>query len=328
MYYNPHDLLTYNALFHFIIGHRGVGKTYGFKKRGIKNFKKDGKQFIYLRRYQTEFEDLSKFFSDIKHEFPEDELSVKGNTFYCNGEIMGFAVALSTALTKKSVSYHDVTDIYFDEFVIDSKVIHYIKNEVIQFLEFYETVARLRENVRVFFISNAISIVNPYFLYWKIKPRSDQRFTKHGHILIEYVKNLDFIEAKYKTKFGQIIKGSDYGNYAVENEFLKDNINFVEKKSGRATFTFSIYYNSHSYGIWTDHKKGLVFVSHDIDPYNDIQMVLTDQDHKPNMMLIKNASRSHYLKRLIQAYEYGFLRFENMAIKNQLLEIMTILKTS
>ena len=192
----------------------------GIKKRGIKQYKKDGRQFIYLRRYQSEFDDLSKFFADIKGEFPDDEFSVKANTFFINGEVCGFAIALSTALTKKSVSYHTVYDIYFDEFVIDSKVIHYLKNEVVQFLEFYETVARMRENVRVFFISNAISIMNPYFLYWKIKPRSDQRFTKlNDNIIVEYVKNQDFVDAKYKTKFGQIIKGTHYGDYAVENVF-------------------------------------------------------------------------------------------------------------
>ena len=169
---------------------------------------------------------------------------------------MGFAVALTTALTKKSVSYHKVDDIYFDEFVIDSKVIHYMRNEVVQFLEFYETVARLRENVRVFFVSNAISVINPYFIYWKIRPKPNQRFTRYGHLIIEFVMNEDFVQAKYKTKFGQIIKGTDYGNYAVENHFLKDNANFVERKSGYAQFTFTIVYSGLSYGVWTDHKKG------------------------------------------------------------------------
>ena len=64
----------------------------------------------------------------------------------------GLLWRLRTALTKKSsVSYHNVYDIYFDEFVIESKGHSlYAKSEVVQFFEFYETVARLRENVRVF----------------------------------------------------------------------------------------------------------------------------------------------------------------------------------
>jgi hypothetical protein len=309
-----------------VIGNRGAGKTYSAKKWLIKDFLKTGAQFIYLRRYKTEFDDFGNFFADIMHEFPDVEFSVKGKLVYINGELAGYGVALSTALLKKSVSYHKVNKIIFDEFVIDSKVIHYLDSEVIKFLEFYETVARMRENVRAVFLSNAVSVVNPYFLFWQIKPNSKRRFTKHGHLLIEFVKNEEFIEAKYKTKFGQIIKGTTYGNYAVENEFLKDNLNFVEKKTGNARFEFSIVYQEHTYGFWSDYKGGLVYVSHDLDPSNKVQFVLTDYEHKPNMMLVKSVSRNFLLKGMIDAYEGGYMRFEDLMIKNQFIEIIGMLK--
>jgi hypothetical protein len=325
MFYDPHDLLTRNALFNFVIGNRGAGKTYSFKKWAIKDFLKTGAQFIYLRRYKTEFDDFKNFFADVSQEFPNVEFEVKGKLLFINGHLAGYGVALSTALTKKSVSYHLVNKIGFDEFVIDSKVIHYLSNEVTMFLEFYETVARMRDNVRSVFLSNAVSVVNPYFLYWNIRPKGNKRFTKHGHILIEFVKNQDFIEAKYKTRFGQIIKGTRYGDYAVENQYLKDNENFVEKKTGDARFEFSIVFNEHTYGFWTDYKAGLCFVSHDFDPSSSMQFVLTDAEHRPNMMLIKSANRSHLLKGAIQSYEGGWLRFEDMQIKNQSIEIFTLL---
>jgi hypothetical protein len=326
MYYNPHDLLTHNALFSFVIGNRGAGKTYSSKRWAIKDFLKTGAQFIYLRRYKTEFDDFGNFFADIMHEFPDVEFSVKGKLVYINGELAGYGVALSTALLKKSVSYHKVNKIIFDEFVIDSKVIHYLDNEVTKYLEFFETVARMRDNVRGVFLSNAVSVVNPYFLYFNIKPKSNKRFTKIGHILIEFVKNEEFIEAKYKTKFGQIIKGTTYGNYAVENEFLKDNLNFVERKSGNARFEFSVTYQEHVYGFWTDYKQGLVFVSSDIDPSNKLQFALTDYEHKPNMMLVKTLSRNFLLKGAVDAYEGGYMRFEDLQIKNQWIEMLGILK--
>jgi hypothetical protein len=325
MFYDPHDLLTRNALFSFVIGNRGAGKTYSFKKWAIKDFLKTGAQFIYLRRYKTEFDDFKNFFADVSQEFPDVEFEVKGKLLFINQQLAGYGVALSTALTKKSVSYHLVNKIGFDEFVIDSKVIHYLSNEVTMFLEFYETVARMRDNVRAVFLSNAVSVVNPYFLYWNIRPSGNKRFTKKGHILIEFVKNADFIEAKYKTRFGQIIRGTKYGEYAVENQYLKDNDNFVEKKTGDARFEFSILYNEHTYGFWTDYKRGLCFVSHAYDPSSSLQFALTDAEHKPNMLLIKSANRSHLLKGAIQAYEGGWLRFEDMQIKNQAIEMFTLL---
>ena len=325
IFYDFHKLLSHNALFNFIIGNRGAGKTYGFKKWAIKTFLKTGAQFIYLRRYKTEFDDFKNFFNDIAHEFPDVEFTVKGKLLYINGELAGYGIALSTALTKKSVSYHLVDKIGFDEFVIDKGHIHYLNSEVNMFLEFYETVARLRDNVRTVFMSNAVSVVNPYFLYWNVKPKPTKRFTKFGHMLIEFVKNQDFVDAKYKTRFGQIIKNTKYGDYAVENVFLKDNMCFVEKKQGTSRFEFTIFYEGHSYGFWTDYKLGLCYVSNDYDPSSSLHFAITDQEHKPNLMLIKSANRSHLLSGAIKAYNGGWLRFEDMSIKNQTIEMFQIL---
>jgi hypothetical protein len=194
------------------------------------------------------------------------------------------------------------------------------------FLEFYETVARMRDNVRALFLSNAVSVVNPYFLYWNMRPKANRQFTKYNHMIIEFVRDEEFIKAKYDTRFGQIIKGTKYGDYAVENVFLKDNENFVESKSGNSRFEFSIVYMEKVYGFWTDYKAGLIYVSYDIDPSNKIQFALTDAEHKPNTMLVKTASRNILLKNFMDAYEGGYMRFEDMMIKNQCIEMFQLLK--
>ena len=248
MYWTPHDILSHNCLFHFSIGNRGAGKTYGSKKWAIKDFLKTGAQFVYLRRYKTEFDGFQNFFADIANEFPEHEFEVKGKLLYIDKKLAGYGIPLSVGLTKKSISYHLVNKIIYDEFIIDKGHIRYLRNEVPTFLEMYETIARMRD-VRVMFLANAVSVVNPYFLYWNMKPKTTKRFTKIGHMIIEYMQNKEFIEAKYKTRFGQIIKGTNYGNYAIENEFLKDNMTFVEKKTGNARFGFSVVYNAHTYGF-------------------------------------------------------------------------------
>ena len=69
MWYTYDKVLTYNAMLNFIIGERGVGKSYGIKKHVLKKFKKKHKQFIYLRRYDTELRKSLKdneFFKDIE----------------------------------------------------------------------------------------------------------------------------------------------------------------------------------------------------------------------------------------------------------------------
>lgn len=325
MFYNPHDMLTRNALFNFVIGNRGGGKTHFFKKWGVTSYLKTGKQFIYLRRYKSEIDDMSNFFMDIQEYFPDHELTVKGKKLYCDGKVCGYLVALSNALVKKSVNYKEVDKIGFDEFVIDKGALRYLQNEVVKFLEFYETVARLRDDVRVMFLSNAVSVVNPYFLYWNLRPDPKKRFTVKGHLLVEFVRNDEFVDAKYKTRFGQIIKGTEYGDYAIENEFLVDNNHFIEKRTQDSKFVCSITYLSHKYGFWVDYKEGRFYVSDKVDPSSKHTYAITDSDHQPNTMLIKNKKRAVYIDRFIQAYEGGYCYFENQTIKNQCIEIFKIL---
>lgn len=167
MYWDINKSLSYNALFNFIIGARGVGKSYGAKKLAIQNFLKKGKQFVYVRRYKEELKKINKFFDDIKGEFPEHEFKVSPPNFIIDNKIAGTAIPLSTAKIEKSTPYPNVTFIIFDEFILDKGYHHYLPDEVTNFLELYSTVSRSRD-VIVYFLSNALSITNPYFIYFNL----------------------------------------------------------------------------------------------------------------------------------------------------------------
>ena len=101
MYYDYSKILSYKAVFNFIIGARGCGKSYGAKKMLIKKFIKTGQQFIYLRRFKIELQKVSTWFDDVSAEFPDHEFKVKGKTFYIDGKLAGWAIALSTSQIEK-----------------------------------------------------------------------------------------------------------------------------------------------------------------------------------------------------------------------------------
>ena len=192
-YYNLQRVLSFNSLINIIIGERGVGKSYTCKKHVINRFIKKNEQFVYLRRYKTELKSsVPKFFDDIiaNNEFPEAKFKVKNNLFYIDDNIAGYALPLSTANILKSTSFAQVKTIIFDEFIIDKGCYHYLQNEVEQFLDIIETIARLRD-VRVFMLGNAISITNPYFTYFDLTLpyNSDIALFKDGSILVNYIKN-------------------------------------------------------------------------------------------------------------------------------------------
>lgn len=328
MYYNYNKVLSYDALLYFIIGERGVGKTYGAKKYVVNRFLKKGRQFAYLRRYKTEIEEAvgndknQKFFNQIKKEFPKHKLTNSADKFYVDGKLCGYAMSLSTANILKSSSFEKVDTIIFDEFIIDKGCYHYLQNEVVQLLELYETIARLRD-VKFIFLGNAISTTNPYFNYFNLSLpyKSDIKTFKNGLIVINYCKNLEYREAKKKSKFGRLVEGTEYGKYAIDNQFLRDSKSFISKKSKNARFYFTLIINKNHYGVWCDYKLGNIYISNKYDINCPMRFSLTNDDHDENTMLIR-MNTSPFFKSVIEHYRLGQLYFDNQRIKNDVMNLL------
>lgn len=322
-FWDIQKVLSYNCLFNFIVGNRGGGKTYGCKKYVVKRFLKTKAQFIYLRRYSKELKKVKKFFDTIKNEFPEVEFEVKGKNFYINGELAGYAQELSTAKIQKSEEFPEVETIIFDEFIIDKGVYHYIPDEVTNFLEFYETVARLRD-VTVFFLSNAITMLNPYFIYFDITLPYGKNIQAKNDKLIQIYNNQGFLEIKKATRFGKLINGTEYGNYNMHNQFLRDNKNFILKKSGNCELFFSFKYKGEIYGVWRNLKEGKTFVSNDWDELRGITYAITTDDLQPNLLLLPNLRKSRLFKVFLNEFQMGVVYFENMKIKTAVHEVVKL----
>lgn len=326
MFYDINKTLTYNCLFNFIVGNRGGGKTFAFKDWAIRDFKKNKQQFIYLRRYKEELKEVSTFFDDIREFYPNDELVVKHNKFYINGELAGYAKPLSTAKISKSTSFPKVNKIGFDEFIIEKGVYHYLPDEVVLFLEFYETVARMRD-VRVFFLSNAVTMTNPYFLYFKLSLPYNKNIYRKDDLLLEFVANPDFIEKKKSTRFGKIIANTKYADYSIDNKFYLDNKLFIQKKSPNCRFSFAFIYKGETYGVWTDYSIGKIFVSLDWDRSTPLIFSTTLDDHTPNTMLLKSPNKSNLWRLFIKNFKMSNVYFENIKIKNVCMDLLKMILT-
>ena len=230
----------------------------------------------------------------------------------------GYALKLSTAQDLKSSNFNNVKTIIFDEFIIEEgQKKYYLKNEVFTFLNLLETIGRMRD-IRVFLLANSVTITNPYFLYFDLKLpyNSDIVTYKNGLILVQYMKNEEYKEEKKKSKFGQLISGTSFEKYAIDNQFIMDNTNFIEKKQGTSKFSFAFIYQGFTYGVWIDYKLGKIFISHDYDKNSPFLFSCSLDDHTDNTMFLKTARRYNCWKRLIENFELGNVRFENQQIKN------------
>lgn len=314
IYWDISKALSYNCLFNFIIGARGVGKSYGAKKFVINDFIKNGNQFVYVRRFKEELKKIDKFYDDVGQEFAEHDMKVDGSLFFIDGEEAGTALALSTAKIEKSTPYPFVKTIIFDEFILDNGFHKYLPDEVTNFLELYSTIARTRD-VRVFFLSNALTITNPYFIYFDISLPYGKNFRAKDDILIEMVVDNEYTEKAKNTRFGKMISGTPYGNYAIENNFLRDSKDFIQKKTVNSKYFFTFTFKGEKYGVWTDYSIGVMYVSKDVDPSYRITFSFTLADHSPNTLLLKG-SKSYFVETFIKAYKLGLVRFESVNIKN------------
>ncbi len=243
----------------------------------LKNFIKNGEQFIYLRRYKTELDSaLATFWDDLQAHgyFEDNELKVKKSkmltTFTCDGEICGYAVPLSTANILKSTAFPKVKYIIFDEFILDASAgtYRYLKREPEMLLDIIETVFRLRDDGRVLLLGNFINFFGcPYVGYFELDLpyNSDIRTFKDGAIVVQTIKNPEYQAVKSKTRFGRLIEGTVYGDYAIGNQSLRENTAFIGKRPAKCKFYAWLVLNGNNFGVWSG-IDGYLYISEKYDP--------------------------------------------------------------
>lgn len=316
LYYNPNKMLSYNRILNFIIGARGIGKSYAMKEYPIKRFLKHGEQMIYVRRYKGELKKITNYFNDIMTAFPDHEFKVKGRQMYIDGKLFGWAIPLSMWQSEKSNAYPNVSTIVFDEFIREKDNSGYIPNEVEALLNLMDTVFRNRENVRCICLSNSVSVVNPYMLYFELVPNINKRYNAYENILVEIPESKDFSEERRKTKFGSLIDGTEYGEMSLDNSFVNDSQVFIGRRSKESKFVFSVIYKGMTMGIWIDVDLGLMYLSNDYDPSSKYVFALTTDDLNENVMLMNGWKNNYYLKKMVAAFMNGYLRFDNQVLRN------------
>ena len=325
-YYNLDKLYSYpDWIIALIVGERGVGKTMASKLFVLNRFLKTGEQFVYLRRYKTELDlALTTFWDDVTSNgyFKDHDLRVekgKLTKFICDGKVCGYAAPLSTSNILKSTAFPKVNTIIFDEAILDpmSGIYRYIKNEVQLLLEIYETIFRLRNNGRLLMLGNNVNFYGcPYVAYFNLELPygSEFKLFKEGGIIVNYIKNEAYREAKKKSKFGKLIEGSAYGDYAISNKSLRENNNFIAKRPSKCRFFCILVINGENYGVWQG-IDGYLYISDKYDPNSPFKFACTYDDHTEHTIFL-NYRENYCLRYCIRAYKQGWLKFENIRIKS------------
>lgn len=256
-YVNIKEILKHPAVFIFIYGGRGTGKTYGTLQEMI-----DGKhKFMYLRRLASQVDLVKKKDMQIFKTLNRDR-GWDINTFTVNGyvsayyeteynengkampkgDMLGLLSALSTFSNLRGFDASDLDVMILDEFIPEHNE-RPIKGEADALFNAYETINRNREleghpPVKLICLANANRIDNPIFMELNLV-RKAEKIRKEGKdyyydekrkmLLIDLFKS-KISEEKSHTALYELTSGSEFYNMAIKNAFINEERGRIETK--------------------------------------------------------------------------------------------------
>ena len=181
IYWNIQKILGLHCDYNLVIGQRGNGKTYGCLKYFLEFYKKTKKRFCYIRRWDEDIkayrmEQLFAPFRNLIDELFGEEYSIqyRNHKFHLvngNGtkvDTIGYVLSLSSSHHTKSISYTNVGNILYDEFIRMAGE-QELKDELSRFDNTLSTIIRGdNTNVVIWMLANTVSKYSPYFLRFGI----------------------------------------------------------------------------------------------------------------------------------------------------------------
>lgn len=256
-YVNIPEILKHEAVFIFIYGGRGTGKTYG----ALKEMKEGDHKFIYMRRLQSQT-DIVKKDNMQPYKTLNDDMGWTVRPFPVNkylsafydsttneegkiipeGDQRGLLTSLSTFSNLRGVDGSEIDTIIMDEFIPELNE-RPIKGEADALFNAYETINRNRElkgeePVKLLCLANSNRIDNPLFMELNLVRRAE-KIRKEGKeylydpkrkmLLIDLYKS-KISEEKSDTALYQLTKGTEFYEMAIRNSFINEERGRIETR--------------------------------------------------------------------------------------------------
>lgn len=244
------DLKNLSILF----GGRGLGKTYSILKHRIEDSLYDesgNSKFIWMRdSYEVckkiaAGNSLAAPICQNEPHIPEISI-VKSEGNYCfmsepktdNSRVLGYLMGLSTFHNARGISYEDVINITWDEFIPEEGSI-VKKNQGVIFLNAYESVNRNREfdgidPVKIIFLSNTNDIYSDVLEDLGVSSiienmmYNNETVYNDEDIWIEFLSSEAFYQKKKDTFIYRINKNDKFNEMALNNKF-NNNLALVKR---------------------------------------------------------------------------------------------------
>lgn len=334
-YWNIKKYLPYQRNFNFIDSERSIGKTYTTLGYFFERALTKGEQFVYIVRTQDDRKEgaLSEACSKvILKEYPEYKFKFSSKTVGLmegKNEVLtlGYCIALSEANSKKRLNLPNVRWLIFDEYIVDEKDSRaYVQGwrEPELFLKLYHTIDREEDRVTCFLLANNISFYNPYHLHpaFNIPKTPKNQIWKNENVLYHWTEATEQLKAEKKSsKFLRMIEGTEYGDYAINGNFVNDDDTLVEKRTGSSQLEFIFYANQNIFGVWYDRKLGKVYIDNKYNANCPFKYTFDLSCKDVNAILIKGKTIP-YIKWLGTQFRQKQVRFSNQEVYAKTFEFL------
>lgn len=315
---------------------RTAGKTTAVLKEVVERFLNLGQKAMIVYRQSYEICGAHLIFEDIFNIWPDlgrqmTSKSVSKGLFYelfLDDQPFGYAVSLHNpdVIKKYSPLFADVWNMVLDEFQTESG--RYLKSEVEKLMSLYISVARGRgtraRHVKLFMMANNVSIMNPYFIalgiYKRIKENT--HFIRGDRWICEIKFNDSAAEALQDSSIIHAFKQSSYADFGTQNVYLHDDTMFLQQPSGKSKYMFTLKHGGNTFGVRDYFEEGYLYISKKFDPGHPNVLTFSPGDHNQTTIMLSHYSETW--KYLREAFQKGFLRFDDMKAKNVIFDILAI----
>lgn len=327
-YYSWQKTLSYDAPVTMVITARGYGKTYGLRKQCVSDWIKNKWRFVEITRYAQELAPLTENYYDrLQREYPGYVFKCEKNQAYIaprpneggkpQWELLGYFVAMTQFQLIKKLTFNRVKRIFMDEVVLekDDKNHRYLKNEWDILTNIVDTVTRERADTgnepRLYLLSNACDILNPYFEHAGItgNPKRGYSWYLDKTFLLHNLENAEYAREKKQTLAGRMASGR-LEKIALGNDFSTDaDMEMVADKTSNAEHLYTLMYDNIPLAIWLDMRDSYYYVNR--KPPRDMRDTYTlTLDDRPNYVMLKRTSP--LCQTLFDAYRLRYVRFDSL----------------
>ena len=331
--------------FCIVIGGKGIGKTFGLRLQCVRDFIKGGFRFVELSRTKDETKSVMVgYFDRLQYcgYFKDYVFKTEKNAGYIalkpkdesekpNWSLCCYFVSLTVFQREKKRTYSNVKRVIFDEAIIDSKDRYhrYLPNEFFILANILDSIFREQPNdkpiYRVYLLGNSCNLVNLYLQHLGVnrQPEYGYSFFNGKHTLLHYVEPMDAAERQAYTLVGRMLSGTDESDMVYNNKFETGNDDDIDQKPSNAKFAYGLKYLKRDFGIWTDYKNGLIYVTNWIPKDSRTVYALTKRDSTLNYALIQRNSK--LMQALANIAWSGGLRYQDVATREMFWKLLELL---